>query len=488
VVNATNQSETRLLRARWVFPGCWPPIPGGVVAIRHQRIAALGRGSAAGEVEDLGNVAILPGLVNAHTHLEFSSLPGPLGKPGMGFVDWLRLVVNLRRQVQPGDPTPVELGLAESLALGTTALGEIAQPTLRGCPKSLPSPSGRGAGGEGYSACEQAEQGDKAASPHPSPLRAPTEGWSGEGTLRAALLGQPGTVPTFAQRKWDCPLPDLTFFLELIAPTTARIPFAMELAERHLRLAVGATTWQAGLSPHAPYSVHPQLLMRVVALSSALRAPVAMHLAESREELELLRSGSGPLRKFLEGLDAWDPTVIPPAARPLDYLRTLAVAHRSLVIHGNYLDDEEIAFLGGHADRMAVVYCPRTHDFFGHAPYPLEKMLAAGVTVALGTDSRASSPDLSVLAEMRLVAQRYPHVAREAILRMATLDAARALGRDHEIGSLEPGKYADLAIVALPDRDAADPYDLLLDADRPVAATWRRGAVVASVPRPAGSC
>jgi cytosine/adenosine deaminase-related metal-dependent hydrolase len=122
------------------------------------------------------------------------------------------------------------------------------------------------------------------------------------------------------------------------------------------------------------------------------------------------------------------------------------------------------------------VYCPRTHEFFRHAPYPLEKMLAAGVTVALGTDSRASSPDLSVLAEMRCVAQRHLHVAREMILRMATLDGARALGRDHEIGSLEPGKYADLAIAALPDRAAADPYDLLFNSDQRAVSTLCRGA------------
>ena len=86
----------------------------------------------------------------------------------------------------------------------------------------------------------------------------------------------------------------------------------------------------------------------------------------------------------------------------------LAARPAALVIHGNYLDDEEIAFLAGHAERMAVVYCPRTHAWFGHVPYPLEKLLAAGVPVALGTDSRASSPDLSMLAEMRHVARRHP--------------------------------------------------------------------------------
>ena len=114
----------------------------------------------------------------------------------------------------------------------------------------------------------------------------------------------------------------------------------------------------------------------------------------------------------------------------MDYLRLLASAHRALVIHGNYLDDEEIAFLGANAARMTVVYCPRTHDWFAHSPYPLEKMLAAGVAVALGTDGRGSSPDLSLLAEMRFAAQRHPAVRLDRILQMGTILAARALGWD----------------------------------------------------------
>jgi imidazolonepropionase-like amidohydrolase len=101
-------------------------------------------------------------------------------------------------------------------------------------------------------------------------------------------------------------------------------------------------------------------------------------------------------------------------------------------------------------------------------------MLDAGVLVALGTDSRASSPDLSVLAEMRLAAAIHADVDCEQVLRLGTLHAARALGLGHEVGSLEPGKQADLAVVALPERDD-DPYRLLFDADLPVVGSWRRG-------------
>jgi cytosine/adenosine deaminase-related metal-dependent hydrolase len=216
-------------------------------------------------------------------------------------------------------------------------------------------------------------------------------------------------------------------------------------------------------------------------ISTALKLPLAVHLAESYEEMQLLREGAGPLRDLLESRGSFDERAFPGGKRPLDYLRLLARALRALVVHGNYLDDEEIAFLAGNAEKMALVYCPRTHAFFRHDRYPLEKMLAAGVTVALGTDSRASSPDLSLLAEMRFVAKQFPEIDRERVLALGTLDGARALGRANEIGSLEPGKIANLTVVALPDDAVGDPRHLLLESGGHVTQTWFRGQCVSSV-------
>ncbi len=399
----------RVLKARYVFPVAGKPIPDGIVTTAGQRIIAVQDGPATGDVDDLGNVAILPGLVNTHTHLEFSDLSEPLGEPGIGFVDWVRLVIEYR--LGATDRRAVEQGLRESIRFGTTTLGEIAQP-----------------------------------------------GWPVEQVQRAGL--------------------NTTVFLELIAPTADRVPPQLELARDHLAAADPKATWHPGLSPHAPYSVHCELLFALVSLSAAACVPLAFHLAETREELQLLRSGCGPLRDRLEELGAWDPQAIPHGTRPLDYLRSLAKAHRTLIVHGNYLDDDEIALLAANARKMAVVYCPRTHAFFRHDKYPLAKMLSAGVNVSLGTDSRASAADLSLLAEIRCVAQRHPDVDRQVVLQLGTLRAAAVLGRDHEVGSLEPGKLADLAVVALPDRDAADPYELLFDCTLPVVQTWRRGEKV----------
>jgi aminodeoxyfutalosine deaminase len=399
------------LRARYVFPVDGDPIPDGAVSIEGERIVACGAGVSPASriaggtpapqgVFDLGNVAILPGLVNAHVHLDFSDLPAPLGHQGIGFVDWIRRVMAFRQQSAQVERQPLALGLAESLSGGVTALADVVQPN--------------------------------------QPLAA-------------------------SQIK-------VTALLELIAPTADRVAAAVKLAEAHLNAA-----GPRGLSPHAPYSVHPDLLAAVVELSNRYKIPVAMHLAESPEELELLRHGRGPLRTLLEELGAWEAATIPRGTRPLHYLRLLAGAHRALVVHGNFLDDEEISLLGGAADRMSVVYCPRTHDWFAHRDYPLEKFLAAGATVALGTDGRGSSPDLSLLGEMRSAARKHPGVPLAAILRMATIQGARALGQEAEIGSLAAGKRADLAIVALPDRSAADPHELLFDPAASVVACYCRG-------------
>ncbi len=136
------------------------------------------------------------------------------------------------------------------------------------------------------------------------------------------------TLGEIAQHGWpsqqiESAALDTTVFLELIAPTAESVGPALELAREHLLAVRASSRWHAGLSPHAPYSVHPDLLARVAALSAAQRVPIAFHLAESREELQLLHSHSGPFWEFLTGLGAWDPDTIPRGTRPLDYLHAL---------------------------------------------------------------------------------------------------------------------------------------------------------------------
>ena len=378
------------LRARWVLPIEAPPIEGGYVAVVDGVIAGVGANDPnRGPVADLGDVILLPGLVNAHTHLEFSGLTKPLGAPGMSLPAWIRAVIADRGRGDRDAAAAIAVGLCESAAAGVTTIGEIA---------TSPAP------------CYQVE-------------------------------GLPRTL----------------LFQEAIGFSAGRVDSVASEMERR----VDAAGRSAGISPHAPYTVNPQLLVRLVDLAIDRQLPIAMHLAESREELQLLRDGSGPFQELLAERSMWDDAAIPRGSRPLDYLRQLARAPRSLAIHGNYFDADEIALAAAHRDRMSVVYCPRTHAYFEHKPYPLASMLDAGVRVALGTDSRASNPDLNLLSEVQDVASRFPQIDPAALLRMATLDAAEALGFGDLVGSLTPGKRAEIKVMRC-DGDLRDPYSALL--------------------------
>ena len=398
----TAQSDhRRAYKARYVFPIDADPIPDGIVVVEGNRIASVGKSCSNSELTDLGNTALLPGLVNSHTHLQFSTLTQPLGSPGMRFPNWIRLVVEGRRSDGTDDDLTrrraIQQGMEECEKSGTVAVGEIATPS--------------------------------------NPID----------------VYQDSTL-------------DITVFLELIGLSNGRVDSLVESAEQYLSTSSETSGCvRPGISPHAPYTVHPELLRRVSELSAKKQIPIAMHLAESFEELELLESGTGPFRELLDDLGAWDATAIPIGTRPIDYLKMMKPAERVLVIHGNYFADDEITFLSQHRERFSVVYCPRSHAYFQHARYPLAKMIECGVNVSLGTDSRASNPDLNLFEEMRYVAQNHSEVPLRKTLEMGTIAAAKALGIENELGSLTIGKRSVFAAVQLPDHDCGDPFEQLFD-------------------------
>lgn len=370
-----NQRQT--YRARWVFPGDGPPLERGVIEIEAGRITAV-HDRADCAAHDLGDVAIVPGLVNAHTHLEFSDLTQPIA-PAKPFTDWIRALVANRRS-RDASTSAVAAGKREAERTGTTLLGEIASP-----------------------------------------------GWD------AAEFFPPNAR--------------VVVFQEILGLAAAQHDPQLALAREHLQQPQQDRLIY-GLSPHAPYSVRPPLYAALVQLAVEHQCPLAVHLAETRAELELLSSGSGEFVEMLCEFGVWDPTAIPAGSRPLDYLRPLADVEHALAIHGNYLDDEEIAFLVAHTN-ITVVYCPRTHAYFGHEPHPWQRLLHAGASVAIGTDSRGSNPDLNLWRELQFLRRTFPDVDPVELLALGTTHGARALGLDGEIGTLGPGKSADMAVVAL---------------------------------------
>jgi len=237
---------------------------------------------------------------------------------------------------------------------------------------------------------------------------------------------------------------------------------------------------RVGLSPHAPYSTSGWLYYK----AASSRLPLSTHLAEMPEELRLLQHRDGPLRRFLEDLDAWDEEWEPIGPRPADYVRRGDLRNADwLIAHGTYLEPDDFwqlrpqAAPDGH--RVAIVFCPRTHARFGHARHPYRALLERGAIVCLGTDSLASCGSLSLLDELRFLHRRDESLSGELLLTMATLFGAWALRAETTTGSLKLGKSADLAIIALPDREEPDPFNLLLESDLPVIGTVFEGDFVA---------
>ena len=389
-------------RGRYVFPIDAPPIEDGELVIANGQIVGADRAAHGSDSLDLGNVAILPALINAHTHLEFSQLKNPLGAAGISFCDWIRAVLAYREQHPCTASAGIRAGLDESVRAGTAMLGEIAT--------------------------------------------CPPEKFSDYASTASTVL-----------------------FSEMIGLSSARVGQQLSAARKLTKKsASNIPQMHIGLSPHAPYTAHATLVGQVAQLSADRRFTVAMHLAETSEEIRLLRDQSGPIQELLAQRNLWEPSAFRKGMRPLDYLRLLAAAHRSLVIHGNFLDDDEIRFLGNRPHRMSLVYCPRTHAYFGHPRYPLRKMLDFGVNLAIGTDSRASNPDLSLLSEMRYVARNFSDVSSDEILRMGTIRGAAALGADDILGTLSSGKHASFIAVRLPPQDQPDVGRLVLESELPL--------------------
>ncbi|HEV3145839.1 MAG TPA: amidohydrolase family protein, partial [Gemmataceae bacterium] len=386
-----------VITARWLFPIAQPPLENGLLVIDGERIAAiLPPGSRKADL-DLGNCAILPGLVNAHTHLDLSGMRG-VAPPSADFIDWLKQVIAFRKERSPAQVTgDIRAGLAESLRSGTTLLGDIS------------------ANGQSWRDLAEA------------PLRS-------------------------------------VVFQEMIGLTKRRAAEAV-LEFRAWREAFPQRpNCRPGLSPHAPYSVRFSLFLYAATSS----VPVSVHLAESKAEMDLLFARQGPFVEFLQELGAWDAEGL--SDGPDHVLQTMTGVDPVLFIHCNYLWPN-IPF----PPNGSIVYCPRTHAAFGHPLHPFRDFLARGIRVALGTDSLASNPDLSILNEMRFLHQQHPDLSGEVILRMATLSGAEALGWANECGSLESGKSADFVVLPLEDREAEDAHELWLESDQSVEQVWYRG-------------
>jgi aminodeoxyfutalosine deaminase len=411
------RSRTLTLGARYIFPVEGPPLADGCLTIEDGRIRAIEPASERKADLDLGNVAIAPGFVNAHTHLELCPLEQSSTDGVEDELGWLRRLVEQRRRSTAeilGEA--VGRNLSETLAAGTTL---IADTTTAGL--SWNQVAG-------------------------APIR---------GVVFAELIGlkRMRALET-SHSAWE--------WLASIKPE-----------------AQVAACARPGLSPHAPYSTTGWLYHKAASSRVPLSTHLA-EMPEELELLEGRGGRMRQFLEELDAWDdAWEPIGPSPAdyvrrgnLRQADWL----IAHGTYLDPSEFWQFRPEA--APESQRVAVAYCPRTHARFGHAPHPYRALLEHGVVVCLGTDSLASAPTLSVLDEIRFLRRTDESLSGQLLLTMATLFGAWALRAETVTGSLKVGKSADLAIVSLPDRDEPDPHRLLFDSDLPVVATTFEGSFI----------
>jgi aminodeoxyfutalosine deaminase len=371
-----------LYRARWVLPVESPPIEDGAVIVRGLSIDAVGpykdlkRNWPDQAVVDLGEAVLLPGLINCHTHLDNAAFAGQTPVGGGDMISWIEAHQRAAAGTGAEERKHAWVEAWHSLPdLGTIAVADITYE-----PFSKDIVGGEPLWGSVFYEVRGFDR-ERAGSNHEHARM-----------LRARAAEQVSGV-------W-------------------------------MRFAV---------SPHGAHSLHADVLTAVAESCLQRGDVVTMHLAESPEEVEFLRSGGGPFRDALERWGYWDDDWQAPGCSPVQYLKRLGLLRPELMaVHCVQLDDDDIADLA--ASGATACLCPRSNEQIGVGQPRVTDLLAAGVRCSIGTDGPASVDSLSLFDEMAFLRHRHPEVAPGDVLRMATINAARALRMDAIFGGLAPNK------------------------------------------------
>lgn len=381
-----------LYSAEWVLPVTAAPIRNGAVMVDGSgRIAQVGPAAAlqsGDDVEriDLGAAILLPGLINVHAHPDLAAMRGLL--EDLPFHEWIPTLRRSRAALDSDDfAVAARWTCAEALAAGVTTLGATED------------------SGAALDALNEAGM---------------------RGIVYREVFG-----PAPAQAH------------SAVASLRVKV---QQMRERETELV------RVGVSPHAPYTVSDALFSAVAEFALAESLPVAVHTAEAEVERQLVTAGAGHFAAGLRRRGIDTPPRAPSTVALLD--RTGVLATRPLLIHCVRVDATDIALIADSGSTVA--HCPVANARLGHGTAPVVEMLERGAAVAIGSDSVASNNRIDMLEEARIaqLMQRARLGSPDALppdrlLRLLTIDGARALGIDSLTGSIEPGKQADLCAVRI---------------------------------------
>jgi cytosine/adenosine deaminase-related metal-dependent hydrolase len=374
-----------IISARWIFPVTSTPLHNHALVVDEGSIREI-RPLIESD-PDPGETCLLPGLVNAHTHLAYTALRNNFD--ALSFFPWIRKITEEKQRLTREDvKRSTQLGISECLRHGITTVADMS------------------------------DLEDSLEALFASPLR---------GVFYWEVFG---VEKDAADQTWA------------------------DLDDRYERLKdrYSSDRLRIGISPHAPYTVRPSLYRRIAEWSVRRKVPLSFHVSESKAEEDFIREGKGIIADFLRTRAA-DWTIL--GRTSIQHLyKTGIFETKPLIAHAVQASNQDLNILRDSG--IAVAHCPKSNAKFGHGIAPVQTMLQQGIRVAIGTDSAASNNRLDLLEETRfaLLQQRLRYQEQildaQNMLEMMTIDGARALQMEHQIGSLEVGKLADLALIQLP--------------------------------------
>ncbi len=216
------------------------------------------------------------------------------------------------------------------------------------------------------------------------------------------------------------------------------------------------------ISPHAPYSVSEELFKSISEISRDKKIPLSIHVAESIDEIKLFKSNRGRFKRIfypLLGLKKYSPGGR--GKTPVKYLEETGILRENtMAVHCVHLHQEDIKILKER--HTSVIHCPRSNYYLNVGRAPVKQLYESGINICLATDGLVSNSTLSLWDEARFLKNENPWLDSESILRMMTINPARALGMEERIGSLSAGKFADFIAVDITGYQGGNIYDFLI--------------------------